>query len=292
MIAVPKGDKITTADFANFEAFLEGKVHSDNPLDRWYLLGPFPMYTAENVEPSSETATNQQTRFTSLGSTGFSLGMWKGGTCAYKVLLKFHQSQDRFDFFIVTGNILVGVKTTDGAGGDAMRGISMAQVFTKTIVFAEGANGTKYDISFKIGDTRQIRELLTYYQMTDGTDIEGIMKGIVDVDLTGAEITGAPAGDFLVRAIASCGGLSLGAIYGTELSAPSAWSLTNAATGATIPITSVTTQGDQFVITGDSTAPPYPTSGNSVALKLKPLSVLEPLGVEGFESNTLVMPVA
>jgi hypothetical protein len=291
MVAIPKGTVITQTDLADFSAYLATKSQDPDPNKRFYLLGEFVSFEDANTAPTTETASNQQTRTVNQGATGYNLTQWAGGLCGYKNLLKMHQTQDRFDFLQVHGNIIVGVLTTDSAGLAAMRGISMVQVFTRTITMPTGAAGSAYVIEFRVGDSKQLRELLTYTQMADGFDIQGVMKGITDVQLSGQMIAGGTAGDYLVSAITTCGGVSLSTIYAVELASPTAWKSFNPVTGALLTITTVAAQGDNFKFTYDTADLDYPVAPGSLALELTDLVALKALGVIGYESNTAMIPV-
>jgi hypothetical protein len=290
VIAIPKGTVISETDLLNFSSYLSSKAKDDDPNDRFYLLGQFVSFEAADTAPSTETATNQQVRVVNMGATGYNLTKWQDGICGYKALLKMHNGQDRWDFLNVHNNVVTGVLTTDSMGAQAMRGISMVQVFTRTIGLPTGAAGAHYIIEFKVGDSKQMRELFTYVQMPDGFDISTVMKPVVDVELTGAFAPGTPTGDYLVRAVTSCGGIDMMGLYATELSSPGAWTFTNTATGSVIAITSVGTQGNSFHVTLDIADPNYPVSG-SVSGRFKSVSALEALGVIGYESNTVVMAI-
>lgn len=290
-IAISRGEKIPASAFTDFPAYLRNKATLDDPAKRWYLLGEFVTYEAANTDGQTETAGNGQIRSLSPGFAGYNLTQWDGGSCAYNNLLKFHLSQDRFDFLEVHGNVIVGARALDDTGADAMKGITMMQVYVPTFIGATGSEGEKYMIQFKVGNSTQVREGRTYYSFPEGFDITGVMPRIIDVELHGQAKSGTPAGDYTVTAVTGCGGINLATTYAVELASPSMWVLTNAVTGVAITITSVSVSGNAFVITADTADPDYPTAGGTVKLKMAAISVLDAAGVEGYESNSVIMTI-
>ncbi len=78
-------------------------------------------------------------------------------------------------------------------------------------------------------------------------------------------------------------------LYGAELAVAGAWKAVNALTGAAVTIDSVEVIGGidpRFEITFDTADTDYPADG-SILLSLAAVSVIDALGVEGFESNEL-----
>lgn len=287
-LAVPKGTFITEAQLLDFEATLREKTNEDDPNQRWYLLGPFPQFAQNNTTPGPQTASSGLTRTVSIGFFGWTLTQWAGGWCAEKNLIKFHDSQDRFDFLNVHaassgGSIIMGVLTTNNTGEQGMKGISMSQVFTTLWTMGDGnANGTSYSIEFKVGDSSQMRENASFLPVS--FDISSTAFRLIDVELKGATASGSPAGDFNVTAVTGCGGEDLATYYGTELAAIAAWTAVNASTGGNITITSVTLVNGKFHILLDTTDTDYPTAGGKILLNLVGVSALAALDVIGYES--------
>ncbi len=274
-IAIPKGEKITAAQLADFENTLREKTNEPNPAKRWIVLGPFVTFTQANSDPQSQTAGNGLVRFTNVGQFGWDLVQWAGGFCAYKNMLKFHGKQDQYDFLnIHGGTVLAGVLTTDDTGAEAMKGIAMMQVFIPNWDMSDGgANGTKYQMNFRVGDASQLRE--NYTAMKLDFDINGVAAKIIDVTFS---ITQSGT-NYDVLAATGCGGEDLSVLYGTELADPDAWVVTNAVTGAVVIPTSVTLTGNKFRFV--FTTPPV--AGDYLTFNLAPLDELDGLGVVWYE---------
>jgi len=290
-IAIPRGEKIPLSAFTDFPAYLMMKATLDDPARRWYLSLQYVTIEAANTDGQNETAGNGQERVLTVGKVGYNATVWEGGACAYKNITKWHLSQDRFDFIAAHGNVISGVATKDSTGADAMKGITMAQVYVPNLTLATGAEGEKYMIQFKIGDSNQMRSARTYFTLPEGFDITGVMPRMIDVELSGSIKSGSPAGDYLINAVSGCGGVNLATLYATELSSPSAWIVTNATTGALITITSVAIEGSQFKLLLDTADPDYPTAGNKVSIQLADPTVLSGLGVIGYESNAVQITI-
>ena len=294
MIAVPKGTVVTAAELADFENTVRTKSQLDSPALRWYLMGQFPNYTAANTAPQTQTASSQRQRYTSVGFFGWTLGQWDGGNCAYKNLLKMHQQQDRFDFLnIHGGQVVAGKVATDVNGNPGMGALRFQQVFVPNWEMADGgSNGTKYEITFLLGDSNQMRAL--YTGMKFDFDIQSAMAGIIDVQLINSISSGSTGSgaDFDIQAIAGCGGTDLADLYATELADVDAWIATNAVTGAEIEILDVSLVNGYFRVALDDANANYPDAGGSIKINLRSLSVLDGLGVVGYESPVPVTVIA
>src|SRR4030095_3188260 len=216
-IAIPRGEKIPLSAFTDFPAYLKSKAELDDPAKRWYLSLQYVTIEPTNSDGQSETAGNGQERVLNTGKVGYNATVWEGQACANKNLAKWHLSQDRFDFLHVHGNVFEMVASKDSTGAEAAEGITMSQVYVPNLVYATGAEGEKYMIQFKVGDSNQLRSLRTYYTLPEGFDVASVMPRIIDVELTGVVNAGAPTGDYLITPVSGCGGVNLATLYATEL---------------------------------------------------------------------------
>lgn len=285
VIAVRKGTVIDASileDDALLEQFLADAAVEDNAANRYYMTGLFDGFAQTNTDAQTQTATNGRIRTTGQGFFGFDLTQWDNGRCAYQNLLKLHQSQDRFDFFLVhSGNKIGGVKRTDSVGKTGLGGVHMMQVFVPNWTMADGgSNGTGYMIQFRVGDSNQLREL--YAGREVDFDLASTMAGLIDLDL---EIDEQANTVFEITVTTKCGGVNIAEIYPTEIIQQSAWLVTNAATGAAITKTSITLDADNNVIMdlqgGD---PDYPAVGEQIKFAMTAPSVLSGLGIMGYEA--------
>lgn len=283
-LAIPKGETVSAAQLADFENTVRDKTSDPDPAKRWYLLGPFPIFEQQNTDAQSQTAPNGLIRMTSIGFFGWDLQMWDGGFCANKTLMKFHQSQDRFDFLNIHGsNVVAGVMTKDATGAAAMKGVSMMQVFVPNWSMTDGGStGTVYKIQFKVGDSKQLRE--NYTAMKFDFDIAAAATNVIDVTLNAIPVANAPTGDFDVMAVTSCGPENMAALYPTELAATGMWKAYNSKTGVAIDITSVTLTGNRFRVLLSSADTDIPAAGEYVTIGWADMDALSTGGVIGFEA--------
>lgn len=287
VIAVPKGTVIPAdilEDDALLKAYLTDAALADDPNERFYFLAPFDDFTQANVEAQTQTSSNGRIRYTGKGFFAWDLTMWEKGSCAYKILLKFHQSQDKFDFINFHGSgssaVLGLVKRPDANGDTGGGGVKMMQVFTPNWEMANGGSiGTKYMINFKVGDSEQMRTEYTGRVLS--FDLADLMQGLIDVILTAKNTTGST---FLIEPTVQCSGESMVDTYRIELVLPQLWNITNSQTGQIIAVTSYNIVGEKVQIVLNAANPNYPAVGESVKFDWTVPSNLEGLGVSGYEA--------
>ncbi len=260
-------------------AALQAAALSDTKGSRIY-----PVHQLKNPADSSEDTTKQTFSDGSQAVVREGLMMWdfqvtSGGLCLHKSL-RTHNQNGGYIIFYDANFTLYGWAKNAGE----IWGVPLNFLWTKPWKMNDGSNVTAYMVGMAFAP-RYVNEAIGYAKM-DST-LEAI-TGIQDVVLTEVAFDDE-TGVAEVSALLECGATNMAEIYGAELDVAGAWVAENALTGETITIDAVSVIGGidpRFQITFDVDDPHYPASG-TILLSMAALSVLEALGVEGFESNEL-----
>lgn len=165
------------------------------------------------------------------------------------------------------------------AGGN-LTGFSMFEFKAQLPKFANASAFATYEFDVTLDSLTEYKENLGFAQL-DSSVLN--ISGIVDIKTTlSAQVTNVAKIMLTGR-----GGKNIGTIYPVELAAVGAWKATNAQTGATVTITSVTYDATNgwYVVTTDNTAYGALASGEKFLIDLVSTSALSTLGVDGYEST-------
>ncbi len=283
---VPGTFKLDAADLATKAtalAALAAAAASDVKGSRIY-----PIHRLKNPTDNTEDTTKQSFSDGSQAVVREGLNMWgfqvtNGGLCLHKSLRTHKQNGGYFIFYDADFTI-IGWKKNEGE----IWGVPLNFFWPKPWKMNDGSNVTNYSFDMAF-EPRYVNEAVGYARL-DST-LEGI-EGLQDVVLAESAFDG-DTGVAEVTALTECAATNMATLYGTELAVAGAWVATNAETGAAITIDTVTVIGGsdpRFEITFDTGDGDYPTDG-TILLSLAAVSVLEGLGVEGFESNELELVV-
>ena len=133
-------------------------------------------------------------------------------------------------------------------------------------------------------DTRYLLDFLAFYQVPKGTDLSQAV-GFQTINLTA--VSGPTAGVVVISLATAIGNVNPYTQFKTALQMNTSWSFKNGTTGAAIVPTSVVGSDitKQFTVTLPTTAPPYPTTGNTFTGALALPSVLKTNNMPGYESG-------
>ncbi|HEY8969719.1 MAG TPA: hypothetical protein VIM64_11520 [Puia sp.] len=277
LIYAPGDGKITEAQLATLKATLEANSLIDAPVSRWQPLGNLVNWEVANGDPRTETLPNNVTKYLGDGFPVYT-ARWDGGGFAMHLnRRKLTNSQASGKYFIIHNTSTIGgkvIKNTDGTTD--LQGLTMAQVFTLGRGFATATTSEIYSTAFAFDNTRQLNE--DYGFIEADFDVLESMIAVTDVELIATNSTSTK---WNVKALAGYAKADLSVYFPTELAAAGAWVARNETAGTTLTISAVAAKEGYFELTLSAA----PTSGNKLSFKLAALSVLEPLGVVGYESE-------
>jgi len=291
-IAIPKGKTFTASDISTFQVTLQGLSVNDNATLRTYTMSRW-VGVKKNTQAAQEYTIPYIGKVTLAPAVPIWGFQWlAGGICNYQNLLQFHGTQDNYDFlFIDNSNVIWGrwQYATDGIT-PLFGGYTMSDVAVDTFDLPDQSNPTLYYINFAMDNANQVREYIAY--VPAGFDVIGATPGLQTVVISGVP-KASSNGIYDVTAVLKCSSQDLFAIYGTALTATTAWSAINVNTNGVITISSVTATTTGWELTLSTADPDYPTVGLPIAISLVAPSVLKSaVSVTGIESPSPLIVAA
>jgi len=202
----------------------------------------------------------------------------EGGICVSNALRKFNSQKNSIIFFDQYGT-LFGQKV-----GTTLKGIPLEMFWADKWRMNTGSEvmATSFRVVF---DPKYANDMIGFIKTSD-IDLASV-KGLYNVVLTPGT---RAAGVLKATAIYGCGGDNLYDLYSAELAVVGAWVVTNTTTGALVTISSVAvdTNIKGWTVTVDTADPDYTATIGGLTISLAAPAALAVLGVDGFESNTIV----
>lgn len=278
----PKGFEL---DVTDVQASLLAATHNSSKKQRIYPIYDFLTPKDSSEQKVVQTFNTGAAKVVREGFNDWSFQFVQGGLTLLQELRKFNGSN--YDFlFVDDENRLIGIT---GSNSNKLRAVPSngGYFWTGTWKVNDGSKVAEYDVQFRFKSVY----LTDFIAMVENDfDIPTTIYGLQDVTLS-AE-TGGTAGTYKITATNKVKE-SLADLFPTVLagsSAPSNWIVTNAATSASITVTSISvgvnTAGVScFVFVLDTADTDYPTTGGSIKFNLASPTTLQTAGVDGFEST-------
>ena len=269
ILFVPRDTVVTATDADDLLGFIQGKAREDSTMLRWY-----PILGIEQITDSSEEPVTGN-----LAATGYSEKLRDGASiylfeyparlCRAKALKQFDQ-WDGGAYLITSDKKLWGRMQKDG---------SLAPYLPSSVSvygggFSDGQNIVTSKLNVNMGPQGKFIEQSGFFGFEVDDDIDAII-GLQTVFLN-------PVGANQYQVITKCDRTNLFDLYNTELADDTLWEVTEAASGATTTITSVSANAANKSFTVVFTAPT-----GKYYVSLAKVSVLENKGVVGYESELL-----
>lgn len=279
---VPSSFRLTAADLATKEtalAALDAAAWFDSKGQRI-----FPVHRLKNPTDNSDEKTVQTFSDGSEAVVREGLMKWmfqvtNGGLCIHKALRTHNQNGGYFIFYDADFTLFGWAKNPG-----EIWGIPCNYIWSDPWRMNDGSNVTAYMISMAFAP-RYVNEAVGYAKLDSTLEsIEGIQDISLD-ELSFDENTGVAE----ISAATDCAAVNIADLYGSELAVAGAWTAINASTGSAITIDAVSVVGGsdkRFQLTLDTADTDYP-SGGTILISLAAVSVLDGLGVSGFESDTV-----
>lgn len=283
-ILVPRNKAYSAADLVSKETLLAA-LQADTleaPRNRVYPIKNLVGITDNTEDPTIETLGYGGSAVVRDGKYNLTFRFTEGGYCLSKALRKFNSANISVILIDDAGQLL---GWRDGAD---LKGFPLELFYGLPPRLNDGS-GAVSSYQFQIVfDSTYMADSLGF---VEGGTIAfwQALNGLQDVVLS--EATGSAEPVVLVETAIGCSGESLFTDFETELADDALWVANNKATGAAITITSVSIANGVATVTLDSADPDYPVTG-TVGLKLTTPALLSAAGVDGYESNELLITVA
>lgn len=281
-ILVPKNAVYLEAELATKETLLAA-LQADTlevSRNRVYPIKNLVGITDNTEEPTLETLGYGGIAVVRDGKYNLTFRFTEGGFCLSKSLRKFNSANISVILIDDAGQLL---GWRDGSG---LKGFPLELFYALPPRMNDGA-GAVASYQFQIVfDSSYLADNLGFIE---GGSISfwQSLNGLQDVVLIAAAGNAEPI--LKISTAIGCSGENLLTDFATELQEETLWIATNKATGADITVTSVSIVGGVATVTLDATDPDYPAGVGSLGVKLTTPVLLAAAGVEGYESNELLV---
>lgn len=278
---IPKGKHLTQTELLpeNIGDTLATLI-LESPSKRLY---PFSGFVA--INDSSEDITSQSYGYGKKvkvrdGNNNWVAEYRNGGLGLSNAMRSFDQSQNKYDVLFIFKNTLVGTKKVV-AGDIVMAGIPMDSLEAYVWKISDGSKETSYRFGFSF-EPQYVNELVAAVEYNTGDIILKDLKGLQNINLSKIATTTSTV---KVKVATDCGE-NLGELYAQELTTNTAlWKVSNAATSASIPVTTVVYNSTDgiFTVTFDTSSTNCPAVGASINVTLDTPDTLNIAGIAGYE---------
>ena len=273
---VPNNFVITPANAANLQTFLQGKAQAANKSERIFPIHNINTFTDSSEDPVSETTGYGDVVPLRDGNYNWNFRYIKGGICLLKSLRKFN-GQNLSVLFVDADGVIFG-RSLNGN----LAGVPLISFFQRKWSGSDSTTvaNMSFDLSFK---PQYINEQFGFVK--DESFDPSSIYGIQDLIITQSGVSTDTV--LNVSVSTACGGENVFDLFGEELADGTLWVVLNALTGAPLTITSVAQNAatKSFVITLDA------ARTTAVIVSLVATDVLATNDIEGFESNSLEIPL-
>lgn len=284
-ILVPSGTVFTATQVLTLDTVLATMAKADNPLQRAYPITRFQEMTDESTEAKTFESGYGDTTQLQMGKPQWSFGLHKG-LYSWSNLVEFDNQQSSWDVFFMDEqtNCLWGKSINNGIGGFPLNRLSIGLPKLN-----DSSTPFSHMITFGLKTAKDLQRF-GLVQFGDDTDVVSMVSGLLTVNLSQTAITNVPATSVTPTIRLISAGSDLYDTYSADLADTSAWVATVNATGASVTVAAATVTGGGAK-TWDIELTTAAASGTRIDLKLAAPSVLEGLGVVGYESDTLTVTI-
>lgn len=288
LVITPEDYKITLAQLNALQTTWQSSAYAQDKKLRIYTLGPFGEAVDASTDAKKTTWGYGYESYSEEGKPIWSFYPLDGSMYDNDVLRKFNFVAKNFRVWAIdSGGVVLHTSVIEG-GVKYFRGLTLQDYYAPFYKLNTG-EGTKPMLTICLKDPTELHEKREI-TLLDFDAINSI-KRINDVVIEQANALTSGVVSLRVRSY----GDNLSDKYGTELATANAWDAYKVANGNDITITSVangTLNGEKVtIITFDTGDADYPTSTNQLVVKMEPIADLVALGLDGYESNELVLTV-
>lgn len=281
---VPKGrvyNQTELASPASLRAVLEADILAALG-SRIFPLHGFEVITDNTEDPTFQTMASGRQVPIREGNYNWIMQYYDGGLCLSNKLRSFKNNTGYAAIFYDADNKLFGTKKAASDGTDGMAGVPLEVLYPFPWKPNDFANAPIYRIQFSF-KPNYINEDIAYANAGFNLDE---LNGLQNINLI---VVGTPTGGvFQVQPLTGCDKSNLYDLYSTEMADEALWTLADAATGASIPITGVTANAtlQTLAVAADTADPAYTavTATGKVKIAMVSASALDAADISGFEA--------
>lgn len=268
-IFTPKGEIITAANLANWAAYLISKLIHNDPLQRWYCIGPLKGFDP-NGEALKAYSYQDGSKVTTADATESMLYQLANSLCVAKNLQDFDNSESSFDvFYIDTDDMAQLYQTTTTGNAVAVKGFIPDEISTPAPDQPNYGTPGIPKIQITHNNPKDNIRNMAIIDMKS-SPMQQLSERYAVQTVTATEVTpgGAAAGVFHIAFMGGCGSDNLAKEFPTQLPVGARFTAKNAATLGVITITGVALNaaGTAVVFTLNAADADYPTVGLGILI--------------------------
>jgi hypothetical protein len=291
-ILIPKGKTFSASDQIAMETVLPALLANANKAQRAYPIIGFE--NADDKSIDSVTASYGYGKEVEVrdGKIGAEYKLL-GGLCTWSNLRTFNKCQDKYDVILIdtTNNCLLGTAKANGAMG----GFALSKYTVQKPNLNNGANPFEIMVGCLFANLNEW-ERFSIVQYPNEIDVMSTCIGLLTASIK-VTVPMSGGGVIKCKVLTSCGNVSLGPTFGTQLADPLAWTAYVIKVGVSlnVPVATVAYNDilDEFTVTLT-----LPSGGGALAvgtiinLNLGVIGQLVALNVVGYEGTptTVVVP--
>ena len=283
-LLVPKGTEFTPTQIQSMLTTITDMLANDTKADRAQVIKTFVGMEDKSSEGVYETTGYGGNRKIRQGKYQWQFEYSKGAMCLHKKISTLDNKQDLFDVIWIDteNNCLLGVKS-----GDNFKGFALELIDVPNFKMNTGASDSKYYVQFAMQDPREMNLYSAIVEFDESVNLLSELTSLKDMELS-VHTAMTSLGVIKLYVKDGCGSANLADTYGAELDTSTLWTATNAATGGSITVTSVTYASATGTINIDlDSADTDYLAGGTCTLTIGAVSDLVTAGIEGYSGTSI-----
>lgn len=289
-IALPTGKAYTHTQLLAITATLLADLKADDKDERIYLVKRFVDCEDKSTESTYKDYPNGERVKIQDGKYGYRYTYKEGGIGQHSKIKSFDGQQDAFDWvFIDTKNRGLVMVSQPNLGA---KGFNLSMLDVPNFKMGTFADPTEFYLELGFSDSDEFNKSMVFVPFPDDFDAMNALESLYDLEMSVHTAMNA-SGLVKLKFTSSNGAVDHFDQYAGELDTTSLYTITNAATGAAITLTSATQASATKTINLqlDSTDTDYPaTAGALIKIAFGPVSAIETAGMPGFGEAEIVTP--
>jgi len=289
-IFLPKGTVLTHSQLQAIKATLLAKAKEDDKALRIYPVKRFVDVEDKSTEATYKEYANGTKKKVRDGKYGWKWTYTEGGLSLHTKLHSFDGQQDAFDFALVdTKNNGLIMTSTDGM---TAKGFDLSIIDVNNFKMAGFSDPSEYYIEVGLDNSDELNRNPIFVPFPDNFDPLNDLNGLYDLEIsvhTAMDNTGLVA----LKLTTGNRAVDMYDDYSAVFDDTLLYSVTNAATGGAIAVTSLTpTPGTKtFDLQLDALDPNFPaTAGSLIKIYIGDASDIEAEGAPGYSEAEIVTP--
>lgn len=289
-VLLPKGTTFTQAQLLAIKATLLGLAKDDDKTARIYPIKRFTSVEDKSTDATYKEYDNGDRKKIRDGKYGWRFTYDEGGLALHTKIKTFDGKQDAFDVaFFDKNNGGLMMTSRDGI---TAKGFSLSMIDVPNYKQAGFSDPSEYFIEFGLANSDEMNLYPIFVPFPDDFDGINDLNGLYDLEmsiLTDMDNTGL----FDLKLTAGNRAVDLYDDYNNVFDDTLLYDVTNAATGGSIAVTSITPTPatKSWAVQLDGSDPNFPAAaGDLIKIAIGDVSDIESAGAPGYGESEIVAP--